>query len=253
MIKLRIEAFTQPGHARDHNEDRLLIGNEIIRDGVVRMDMRIEEGDRLLLAIADGMGGHQAGEVAAEMVLGLFRDKVALLNRGLTEEQLEQWIYNTADEIHMRLLEEGASDPHKKGMGSTLVGLLFYEARIYYINVGDSRLYRFRDGYVVQVSRDQSLRALTGVESKVILNCFGGKEGKIYVEFNAVGGRYFEDDVLFLCSDGFSDVVSEEEIEALLARKDNALDQILDVLKQRQARDDASAIIVRIKTPDQVV
>lgn len=193
-MKLRIKAVTDTGRVRDHNEDTILVGDDILREGSMDITVNLEHGSRYFAAIADGMGGHSAGEVASKMVLELMHERMEHLELGLADDELARRIEEWAQETHSRILQEGNRVPERKSMSTTLVGVLFYNASAYYFNVGDSRLYRLRDGYLAQMTRDHSLRQFTGdarVPSHLIVNSFGGGD-KVFVDFARVSKNLFD-------------------------------------------------------------
>ena len=246
-MQLKIVAISDKGYVRGHNEDMILIGNDVFRDG--RKETLIDLNDEnkiFFIAVADGMGGHNAGEVASEMVLRKIREKISGLETDLTGKDLSMKISEWVKEIHSDILNEGNRDINKKGMGSTLIGALFYNNKIYYLNVGDSRLYRLRNGYLMQISKDHSLREITGnkdIASNIITNSFGGGE-KIFVDFSFAGSKIFNDDAFLLCSDGLSDELNDEEIEETWGNKKNIVDELLKKAKNKGGKDNISIILV---------
>jgi len=246
-MRLKIIAVSDKGCVREHNEDMILIGNDIFRDGRKKILVDLNNENKIFfVAVADGMGGHNAGEVASEMVLRKMNEKINSLEKNLTENDLSLKISEWVKEIHLDILYEGNKGINKKGMGSTLIGTLFYNNKIYYLNVGDSRLYRLRNGYLMQISKDHSLREVTGnkdIPSNIITNSFGGGE-KIFVEFASAGSKIFNDDALLLCSDGLSDELNDEEIEETLGNKKNAVDELFKKAKNKGGKDNISIILL---------
>lgn len=246
-MQLKIIAVSDKGCVRERNEDMILIGNDIFRDGRKKILIDLNNENKLFfVAVADGMGGHNAGEVASEMVLRKIDEKINSLEMNLTEKDLSSKISEWVKEIHSDILHEGNKDIDKRGMGSTLIGVLFYNTKIYYLNVGDSRLYRLRNGYLMQISKDHSLRETIGnkdIASNIIINSFGGGE-KIFVDFASAGSKIFNDDALLLCSDGLSDELNDEEIEETLGNKKNAVDELLKKAKNKGGKDNISIILV---------
>jgi len=246
-VQLKITAVSDKGCVREHNEDMILIGNDVFRDN--RKETLIDLNDEnktFFIAVADGMGGHNAGEVASEMVLRKISEKIISLETDLTGKDLSMKISEWVQEIHSDILNEGNRDINKKGMGSTLIGALFYNNKIYYLNVGDSRLYRLRNGYLMQISKDHSLREITGnkdIASNIITNSFGGGE-KIFVDFSFAGSKIFNDDAFLLCSDGLSDELNDEEIEETWGNKKNIVDELLKKAKNKGGKDNISIILV---------
>ncbi|MEO0166846.1 MAG: protein phosphatase 2C domain-containing protein [candidate division WOR-3 bacterium] len=252
-MKLKISAISDKGCVREHNEDMVLIGDDIFRDDKRDLVLDLKDKQKFFVAVADGMGGHNAGEVASELVLRKIVEKVQAIEEGLTEKDLADRFSIWAKEIHSFILEEGNKDINKKGMGSTLIGVLFYGENVYYINVGDSRLYRLRRGNLAQISKDHSLQEAMGSKeapSNIILNSFGGGE-RIFIDFHPAGGVILNGDILLLCSDGLSDMLSDDEIEGILNNeKDNAVDRLLDEAKRKGGEDNISIILIYISLDD---
>jgi len=247
-MKLRITAVCDVGCVRQNNEDMILVGKKLLRDdrlqGAVEPD---EETPVFIVAVADGMGGANAGEVASQMVLEMFREGVYGLASSLDDEALKMAINSLCLEIHQKVLQDGMADAATRGMGSTLVGLLYYEGRLALINAGDSRLYRYRNGTLMQISRDHSLRNLSGnsdAPSNVIVNSFGGGTA-FYVDFEPAGKKTLVGDIFLLCSDGVSDMLSDEEIEEVLA-KEGFEDALLETSKNKGGEDNITYVLVEV-------
>lgn len=247
-MKLRITAICDMGCVRSNNEDMILVGQQLLRDvrlqGFVEPD---EETPVFIVAVADGMGGANAGEVASQMVLEMFREGVYGLATSLDDEALKLAINSLCVEIHQKVLQGGLADAAKRGMGSTLVGLLYYEGRLALINAGDSRLYRYRNGTLMQISRDHSLRNLSGnsdAPSNVIVNSFGGGTA-FYVDFEPAGKKILDGDIFLLCSDGVSDMLSDDEIEGIL-NKEGFEDALLEASKNKGGEDNISYVLVEV-------
>jgi len=245
---LEISGISDKGCVRDHNEDMVLIGDDIFRDDSRHVVINTSgENWKYFVAVADGMGGHNAGEVASEMVLREMKRKINTLEANLSEKALSEKIHNWVKEIHLKILNEGAKDSSKKGMGTTLIGVLFYNENAFLINVGDSRLYRFRGGNLMQMSKDHSLREMAksqNIASNIILNSFGGGE-KIFVDFERVGGKLIDNDILLLCSDGLSDMLTDDEIESILGKED-PIHKLVEGAKNKGGEDNISAVLVKI-------
>ena len=203
------------------------------------------------VAIADGMGGANAGEIASALVLEQLRDCLATVKAGLDDDALAAELRTLCFSIHRRVVAEGAADSTKSGMGATLVALLHYQARVFSLAAGDSRLYRYRSGTLKQISKDHSLRAAVGssdVPSNIILNSFGGGSS-FSVDFGLAARRVFVDDVFLLTSDGLSDVMSDSDIEALLATGDPEVGLLAAALN-RGSHDNISYALVEVLALD---
>lgn len=252
-MKLKIFAISDKGCVRENNEDMVLIGEEVFRDDKRELVVDLRDNEKFFVAVADGMGGHNAGEIASEIVLRKMAEKIKMLKPDLTESALKEHISEWVKEIHAYILEEGRKDINKNGMGSTLIGVLFYRNKVYYLNIGDSRLYRHREGNLMQVSRDHSLREATGnkdIASNIILNSFGGGEN-IFVDFEPVGGKILNNDVLLLCSDGLSEMLTDDEIENILNNeKEGVIDKLLEAAKKKGGEDNISMVLIYIMIED---
>lgn len=252
-MKLRITAVSDKGCVRENNEDMVLVGKKLIRDD--RLQGAIEPNEEqpiFIVAVADGMGGANAGEVASQMVLEMVRDGICGLTPGMDDETLKSVIGTLCQETHQQVLQAGLADPAKQGMGSTLIALLYYDGRLILINAGDSRLYRFRDDTLRQVSRDHSLRELTGnkeVPSNVIVNSFGGGNA-FSVDVEPAGKKALDGDIFLLCSDGVSDMLNDEEIEEVLAGEEFE-DALLQACKNKGGKDNISYVLVEVSGVDE--
>lgn len=247
-MKLTLYAVSDKGCVRTGNEDALLVGNEIIRDCSRSCTIHLKAtSSPCLFAVADGMGGANAGEVASMMVLEQLRDTILKLPSALSETLLLDYMASVCRQIHTMVFEVGNGDAAKQGMGTTLTGLLWYEGQLYQLHAGDSRLYRYRSGILAQLSQDHSLRQTSGnnaIASNIIVNSFGGGES-FYIDLKIAGGRQFTGDLYLLCSDGLSDMLDDEQIEQTLEAPgfENAL---LFKAKERGGYDNISYLIIQV-------
>ena len=117
------------------------------------------------------------------------------------------------------------ADGQQRPMGCTLTGVIWHYGKTYLVNAGDSRTYRFRGGILRQLTTDETERGITGDPdaSKLLLNCIGGGcEG--YLRISSLDGKLLPGDILLVCSDGLSDMVSDDAIEEALANGATAED-----------------------------
>ncbi len=235
------------GCVRQNNEDMILLDGELYRDCCIESKYELTDNVRFTAVIADGMGGHNAGEVASEIVLKSFNDFLYNLLSNLKEDELISQINNWVHVTQSSLIELGNKHENLQGMGTTFCGLMFYEKMVFSLNIGDSRLYRFRDGVLKQLSNDHSVRSLSGdmtVPNNVIYNSFGA-DGDVFVEIKNITEQIFDNDIFLLCSDGLSDMIPDEIIEHLLSQ--NASAQILvDKAKKAGGKDNISINILKI-------
>lgn len=245
-MKLIINAVSDIGNVRSNNEDMILVGNEFLRDAFKNYEFDFESSEHpFLIAVADGMGGHKGGEYASEIVLREMYKVVSDLKNELSNAELKNLLNERITAIHTRLLNEGAKDTEKTGMGSTFVSILFFQGSVFLINVGDSRLYRFREGILTQLSRDHSLSEMTNnpdAPKNIIVNSFGAGQ-KIFFDFEDISQRIINDDKILLCSDGLNNELTDDEIESILANE-NGSTLLVEAAKNKAGEDNISVIII---------
>ena len=247
-MRLTITAVCDRGPTRDGNEDAVLVGERVCRDeqlhGVKELD---SDCPPFVVAVADGLGGANAGERASQLVLEMLRDAIRALPPGMNEAEYQTAIKAMCAEVHQAVLQEGLQDPDKAGMGSTAVALVHYSGRLDYLSAGDSRLYRYRDATLMQVTRDHSVvpdaRPMHGV-GRILTNSFGGGP-EFFADTGPVAGRTSNDDVFLLCTDGLTDMLADDEIEALLGGGDPA-STLLESAIRKGGDDNISFVIVTL-------
>lgn len=219
-----LTAASRVGCVRSNNEDMVLAYDRLIRSDIYATEWMTENLDRFVVAIADGMGGHAAGEVASEDTLANLQFYINDLPRGLASGELEEMLVSWLQSINQIIASKGHEFPMMADMGTTLVGIVYYNRHYYWMNCGDSRLYRFRDGELKQLTTDHSLNTLRGEKkhSNVIVNCIGAGCKDSYLDLFDITDDVMPGDVYMLCSDGLNDMVPDEELTRLLAEGANA-------------------------------
>ena len=217
-------AASKVGCVRSQNEDMVLLGSHFVRNDAFSTRVDLTNSDRYIMAVADGMGGHNRGDVASSDALHnlefYFHDLPTGLSPESIKDKFEDWLVS----INNIIDSKGRSDEQYKGMGTTLVGLAFYEGQFYTLNCGDSRLYRFRDGDLTQLTSDHSLSNMLGSSqhSNVITNCIGGGATSSFIDIVNITDDIKEGDVYILCSDGLTDMLPDSIIYTLLAEGSDA-------------------------------
>ncbi len=204
-----------------------------------------------LYAVADGMGGHEGGEVASRIVVDVMRD--FLSGRDVTDTpdaDLERAINNATDRVRDEAVGELAE------MGSTVAALLVREERVVIAHVGDSRVYRLRDGVLEAMTRDHSLCSeLEDAGYHRLLSVYGDEISHFITRCIAADGNADVElrtepakpgDVFLLCSDGLSDVLSEDIIrETLISNAPHqAGDALLELAYREGSSDNITAVVV---------
>jgi protein phosphatase len=183
--------------------------------------------DTILLAIADGMGGHPSGHIASKMVLKCLKIAFNSFETTIEKADAKKWLANVFESINNVINEESAKTPEYQGMGTTLVMALISPRYILIANVGDSRAYiTTLDHKLMQITEDHTLVAelyrqgelsqeeLEAHPNKNILMQAIGTEPEIVVDiFDLEGGTPHQ---ILLCTDGLTDMVSNEKIEEIL-------------------------------------
>jgi len=223
-MKITISSESNLGKVRTNNEDLGLVQNTLVCDTPVKSYFDLDVEAPVIAAIADGMGGLDDGEIASMMVIDSLRNWLETLASDAGSEEIiasfNRWIPITNDKI--------ISACQTRGMGSTLVGLVFTRHAVVGFNVGDSRLYRLREGWLRQISADHSQRNLTGdpsVPTNLIYNCFGAVKNT-FADYFDITSNIKDGDTFLICSDGLSDLLSDDNIEDLLNKGATTADLI---------------------------
>jgi len=245
---LEVVTATHPGMVRSHNEDSLAADTEVG-----------------LAVLADGMGGYNAGEVASGIAVELIRTEMRKALAGRKAEELdgkdaERLIAAYATRANSAIYQASQSQPQYSGMGTTLVVALWHDNRVSVGHIGDSRLYRLRDGALEQITRDHSLlqeQIDSGMitreqarysQNKNLVTRAVGIDPDVETEVHTYTVQ--PGDVYLLCSDGLSDMVSDEDVQltltSLAANLPLAAEQLVQLANDSGGRDNISVILVRV-------
>jgi serine/threonine protein phosphatase PrpC len=207
-----------------------------------------------LFAVADGMGGAQAGEVASRIAAGAFERGPRNVD-ATAEGQLEEIAQKANREIH-RLAQEDSS---RAGMGTTLTAAMLRDDEVAFGHVGDSRAYLLRDGHLKRLTKDHSLveelrrqgrlteeQAEEHPQRSIITRALG-PEPSVNVDTMTFPAR--DGDVFLLCSDGLTTMVSDEEIRDILVNSKNlraAVNRLVEAANRGGGRDNITAVAFRV-------
>jgi len=247
-MNLYVTAASRRGCVRENNEDMILVGSSFIRNDDYHTKIELSDKKRIIIAVADGMGGHNRGEVASSDALHnlqfFFTDIPSGLNAGDFNEIMVEWLQS----INNIIDSKGRVDERFKGMGATLVGIAYYEGQFYSLNCGDSRLYRFRHNRLEQLTTDHSLNTMLGMEkhSSIITNCIGGGAKSSFLDLVQITKDVMPDDVYLMCSDGLSDMLNDAHIESLL-REGGDANSLCDAAIEAGGLDNVSACVIDVK------
>ncbi len=212
-----------------------------------------------LFAVADGMGGAQAGEVASRIAASAFERRGQLTEEEPAEGQLEQIAQSANREIH-QLAQEDSS---RAGMGTTLTAAMLRGNEVAFGHVGDSRAYVLRDGQLKRLTKDHSLveelrrqGRLTEEEAeehpqRSIITRALGPEPNVNVDTMTFPAK--DGDVFLLCSDGLTTMVSDDEIRQILLSSRSlrgAVKELVDAANRGGGRDNITAVAFRVADAD---
>lgn len=235
-MRFECASRTHVGLKRKINEDSILVQTE-----------------RGLWVVADGMGGHDAGEVASAMVVDALSKLPHASDADALVADAEQALSATND----ALIDLARENESERSIGTTVVGLVIAGSQFRCFWSGDSRCYRLRDGILTRLSRDHSLvqqlvdsGMLTPEEaeghenSSVITRAVGVSE---HFSIDVVGGEVGEGDLYLVASDGLTRVVSDPELAAELdgGGLEQVADRLLEMVLARGAPDNVSMILVK--------
>lgn len=220
----------------------------------INEDSVLVRPDRGLFAVADGMGGHEAGDVASGKVAEALQNLPIVY--GL--DQLVEQVTGALQKVNRELIAMAASDNSDRTIGSTVVGLALADGQFRCFWAGDSRAYRIRDGRIEQLSRDHSLVQKlvdagmldpSGVEdhpnANIVTRAVGAAE---QLEVDLVDGDALAGDRFLLASDGLTRLVKDEELLAELSARnaEEAADRLIDITLSRGAPDNVSLVIATV-------
>lgn len=243
--------LTDPGKMRSNNEDNYSLVPEIG-----------------LAVLADGMGGHLAGEVASGIAVDIVARKLTEVFAELPAKKKQMGddyspeaasVLQAIELANSAIFEASTTRPECAGMGSTIVVAVFYTNKICIAHVGDSRLYRYRDGTLEQMTEDHSMmqellrRGLISAEearvspNKNVVTRALGIEAGVKPDMREQTLR--EGDVYLLCSDGLTDVLLDNEIAEFLGQYgqdlEGAVERLVQEANARGGPDNVSIVLVR--------
>ena len=249
MIVYDITSASRVGCVRRQNEDMILVDNHYVRNDDYAIQVSLNNQDRYIVAVADGMGGHNRGDVASNDVLKNLQYYYHDLPSGLGASEFYEAMLEWLDSINNFVASKGRADEQYMGMGTTLVVLAYYFGDFYTLNCGDSRLYRFRDGQLTQLTTDHSLNEMLGEQkhTNIITNCIGGGSNSSFMDMVQITNEVNVGDKYLLCSDGLSDMVPNDMIKELLTNGADA-NALCEAAIARGGLDNVSCSVITIKS-----
>lgn len=256
-VKASACGLTDIGRRRKNNEDAFVI-RDLGRAKTVGPEGAVGRrvGPKgLLVAVCDGMGGHNAGEVASSLALETLEEEMQRLAVACPRPELFQ---KAVEEVNRRVWTAASAHPKLAGMGTTLTAALICPERAIIAHVGDSRAYFVRKGLVAQLTKDQSVAAtlvetgqMTEVEvaetpfRHVLLQAIGTRE-KVAVALDGIA--LAPGDTLLLCSDGLSGKLDVPDLARILAGDDlkACAASLVALANERGGEDNITVVLVRL-------
>src|SRR5579872_5469219 len=247
QLRLDVAQLTDVGRKREHNEDNMAY--------VIPKDQQVMAKKGALFIVADGMGGHAAGEVASEIAVDTVSNVYYQDDSDDAATSLLQAIKRANALIHQR----AAENMLRSGMGTTCVSAVLRGNMAYIANVGDSRAYLVRNGQVKQVSQDHSWvaeqvraglltedQARTHAQRNVITRCLGTQPD---VDIDVFPELLEEHDALVLCTDGLSGLVSDDEIRRIVAQSapQESVYHLVERANENGGPDNITAIVISVQ------
>jgi len=223
--------FTDPGKVRSHNEDSVTIINN--------------DKNEFILAIADGMGGHKAGEIASHIAIEHIKDSFYSLESIGNKDEAIEWLRIIVKEINQKIFDYANNHPESKGLGTTLVIAIKTENYILYGNIGDSSGYVIKNDVIHKVTKDHTYVGMLLTNGKLTEASAKNHPGKNLLT-RALGANnpididIFDIDTsvkgLFLCSDGLTNMLTDEQIEKILNSNLPIEEIVVKLIKKANAR-----------------
>lgn len=247
---IKIDAFglTDVGRVREHNEDSI--------------DWDTERG---MFILADGMGGHNAGEVASALAIESIKHALYdVLTPEIIDSEIVDYndaLYEAISYANTEIFEQALENSEYTGMGTTLVMSLIQNNKALVANVGDSRMYVNNGDTITQLTTDHSLvqemvdngylseeEAYSAVSRNLITRALGISEE---VDVDLIEHDIQRGDVFLLCSDGLSDLVLDEEISSIIRENtgdlNEAAKQLVAAANARGGKDNISVILMTLR------
>lgn len=223
--------FTDPGKVRSHNEDSVAIISN--------------DHNEFILAVADGMGGHKAGEVASAIAIEHIRESFYSLETIGAKEEAIDWLRMIVKEINEKIFEYADKNSESKGLGTTLVIAIKTDDYILYGNIGDSSGYVIKNNTLHKVTKDHTYVGMLLTNGRLTEETAKNHPGKNLLT-RALGANdpieidIFDIDTsvkgLFLCSDGLTNMLTDEQIEKTLNSNLPIEEVVVRLIKKANAR-----------------
>lgn len=237
---------THQGKVRPSNEDCCAVANWQSSGPVSTWQGRVPCHGGWAL-VADGMGGHDAGDVASRIAV---EASAELIGRTSSEADIHHMLMI----VNSRLFEAMYSGEGRPGMGTTIVGVLLVGSEALVFNIGDSRAYSLQGERLQQLTHDDSLTGQSRRSGHAITQSLGGTTSRRPIHPHIEKVTLHRDATILLCSDGLTDMIADETIlDILLRNKDQPAQGLLSAALDAGGRDNVTAVVIghEVKHEDQ--
>ena len=224
--------LTDTGKVRSHNEDSVTIVKN--------------SANEMLMIVADGMGGHRAGEVASSMVVTHMGARFSELSTIGTKLDAVNWLKENVDEINSNIIKYGEENPDSSGLGTTVVMALLTKEFLIFCNIGDSSGFVLKNGVLHKITKEHTLvnflvetgelspeEALNHPKKNVLMKALGAADKQELDVFDVDPNV----DAIMLASDGLTNMLSKDQIEKVLNEEGiNEEEKLIKLIKKCNAR-----------------
>jgi protein phosphatase len=265
-LKIIFYGISDMGRHRENNEDRFMVADLTrkvigVRDNHVTPDLICHKVGACgtVFMVADGLGGHEKGEVASQ--LAVERTVEYLFDKRNGCESPAKWLHDAIQFAHLNIRESGECSDSPNAMGSTITAMHICQGTMTVAQVGDSRAYAFRDGELKLLTEDQTLvgmlqkkglltaeQAQAHPSKNVILQALG-QDKDVWAEIST--HQIQHNDYLLLCTDGLSSYVDHETIEQILSSNSDTpahCQTLIDTANAKGGLDNVTVILARLET-----
>lgn len=242
---MKVYAKTDVGMKRQMNQDAYCISQD--------------NGKYILCVLADGMGGYTGGEIAsnlAAMSIDKYIRENFIKDKEYNKEELQELIRKSIEYANLIVYEKSKQEEELEQMGTTLEICLIYNNRVFIGHIGDSRIYRIRQEIMRKITTDHSYvqklvkegkitkeEAINHPEKNMLMKALGC-ESEIEPDITVKG--FQEGDIILICSDGLTNMVSEEKIYEIIKEDyENAADNLIKIANELGGKDNITVILIK--------